>query len=139
MIEKYYKYKMDYHDYIIFIKSGIFYECMANDALIINSLVNYKIKAIGNTIKVGFPIKNIDSVIDKLNDNNINYIIVDDDKISKKHETDKNNYSEYKMNMDSVLYNLLRVEKVVKYLEENIMNYDLSKKLDKIEKELYKK
>ena len=134
MIEKYYKYKIDYREYVIFIKSGIFYECIANDALIINSLFNYKIKAIGNTIKVGFPIKNIDSVIDKLKDNNINYIIVDDDKISKKYETDKNNYSEYKMDMDSILYNLLRVEKVVKYLEENIMNYDLAKKLDKIEK-----
>ena len=134
MIEKYYKYKMNYREYIIFIKSGIFYECIANDALIINSLFNYKIKAIGNTVKVGFPIKNIDSVINKLENNSINYIIVADDKISKKFETDENNYSEYKIDMDSILYNILRVDKVVKYFEENIMNYDLAKKLDKIER-----
>ena len=139
MIEKYYKYKMNYREYIIFIKSGIFYECIANDALIINSLFNYKIKAIGNTIKVGFPIKNIDSVIEKLKDNKINYIIVDDDRISKKFETNENNYSEYKIDMDSILYNLLRVEKMIKYLNENFMNHDLVKKLDKIEKVLYNK
>ena len=125
---------MNYREYIIFIKSGIFYECIANDALIINSLFNYKIKAIGNTVKVGFPIKNIDSVINKLENNSINYIIVDDDRISKKFETDENNYSEYKIDMDSILYNILRVDKVVKYFEENIMNYDLAKKLDKIER-----
>ena len=134
MIERYYKYKINYRDYIIFIKSGIFYEWIANDALIINSLFNYKIKAIGNTVKVGFPIKNIDSVINKLENNSINYIIVADDKISKKFETGKNNYSEYKIDMDSILYNILRVDKVVKYFEENIMNYDLAKKLDKIER-----
>lgn len=138
MIEKYYKYKIDYRDYVIFIKSGIFYECIANDALIINKLFNYKIKMIGNTVKVGFPIKNIDAVIEKLADSNINYIIVDDDKISKKFETDNNNYSEYKIDMDSILYNLFRVEKLIKYLEDNVMNYDLVKKLDKIEKEVYK-
>ena len=34
---------MDYHDYIIFIKSGIFYECIANDAIIINKIFDYKI------------------------------------------------------------------------------------------------
>ena len=139
MIEKYYKYKMDYHDYIIFIKSGIFYECIANDALIINIFFKYKIKTIGNTVKVGFPIKNIDYVKEKLKEYDINYLIVDDDKISDKHEAENNNYSEYKIDMDSILYNHLRVEKLIKYLSDNVMNRDLIEKLDKIEKELYKK
>lgn len=138
MIEKYYKYKIDYRDYVIFIKSGIFYECIANDALIINELFNYKIKMISNTIKVGFPIKNIESVLEKLKSNSINYIVVDDDKITLKYETDDNNYSEYKIDMDSILYNLFRVEKLIKYLEDNVMNNDLAKKLDKIEKAVYK-
>ena len=44
MIEKYYKYKYDYKDYVLFIKNGIFYDCLDNDALIINKLFNYKIK-----------------------------------------------------------------------------------------------
>ena len=138
MIEKYYKYKIDYRDYVIFIKSGIFYECIANDALIINELFNYKIKMISNTIKVGFPIKNIESVLEKLKSNSINYIVVDDDKITLKYETDDNNYSEYKIDMNSILYNLFRVEKLIKYLEDNVMSHDLANKLDKIEKAVYK-
>ena len=136
MIEKYYKHKIDYRDYVIFIKSGIFYECIANDALIINKMFNYKIKMISNTIKVGFSVKNIEFVLEKLKENNINYIVVNDDKITLKYEADNNNYSEYKIDMDSILYNLFRVEKLIKYLEDNVMNCDLAKKLDKIEKVL---
>lgn len=35
MLEKYYKYKADYKEFIIFIKCGTFYECLGKDALII--------------------------------------------------------------------------------------------------------
>ena len=137
MIEKYYKHKIDYRDYVIFIKSGIFYECIANDALIINKMFNYKIKMISNTIKVGFSVKNIEFVLEKLKENNINYIVIDNDKITLKYEADNNNYSEYKMDIDSILYNLLRIEKLIKYLSDNITNNELNKKLDKIEKMLF--
>ena len=41
--------------------------------------------------------------------------------------------------MDSILYNHLRVEKLIKYLSDNVMNRDLIEKLDKIEKIVYKK
>ena len=40
MLEKYYKYKLDYRNYLI-IKIGSFYECFDKDALIINKLFNY--------------------------------------------------------------------------------------------------
>ena len=75
MLDKYYKYKFDYKEYIILIKSGIFYECIGKDALIINKIFNYKIKKINNTFKCGFPINNIKYVISILKQNNINYII----------------------------------------------------------------
>ena len=125
---------MKYRDYVIFIKAGIFYECIANDALIINCLFNYKAKVIGNTIKVGFPVKNIESILEKLKENSINYIVVDDDKVNKKFEIDENKYCEYKVDIDSVLYNILRIEKIIKYLNDNTMNSDLTKKIDKIER-----
>ena len=59
MLEKYYKYKLDYRDYLILIKCGIFYECIDNDAFIINELTGYKLKRLSNTFKAGFPINTI--------------------------------------------------------------------------------
>lgn len=43
MLEKYYKYKLDYNDYIVFIKSGKFYEAIDRDSLIISKLFDYKL------------------------------------------------------------------------------------------------
>ena len=134
MLEKYYKYKFEFRDYIIFIKSGIFYECIGKDALIINKIFNYRISKISNTFKVGFPIKNIEYVINNLRDNNINYIIVSND-IEDKYECENNNYNNYNnynFNIDNILYNFLVVEKIIKYLEDNIMTNKLEEKLKMI-------
>ena len=78
MLEKYYKYKLDYRNYIILIKIGSFYECFDKDAFIINKLFNYKLKRINNSFKLGFPIKTIDKIILKLNELIINYLVVDE-------------------------------------------------------------
>ena len=107
MLEKYYKYKLDYRNYLILIKIGSFYECFDKDALIINKLFNYKLKRINNSFKLGFPIKAIDKIILKLNKKNINYLIVDE-KIIKK-EFKESNYLKYNFNMEEILYNTLRI------------------------------
>lgn len=133
MLEKYYKYKMNYKKYIIFIRIGVFYECIDKDALIINQLFNYKIKRISNTFKVGFPIKNIDDITNKLKDENINYIIVDNDKLVDKSDSSINKYNKFNLDRENILYNFLRIEKIVNYIENNIMNNDISDKLDRIE------
>ena len=129
MLEKYYKYKLEYRNYLILIKIGSFYECFDKDALIINELFNYKLKRVNNSLKLGFPIKTIDIIKLKLEDKNINYIIVD--KEIEKHEFKDNNYLKYNFNMEEIFYNTLRVEKIIEYLNNNI--FDISDKLDKIE------
>ena len=101
MLEKYYKYKVLYKDYIIIMKYGNFYETVDNDALIMSSIFNYKINRLSNTFKVGFPINALDSVIDKLNDKCINYIIID----GIKKEFKNNNYNNYIFDKDIINYN----------------------------------
>lgn len=133
MLEKYYKYKSAYSNYLIFIKVGSFYECFSKDALIINKLFNYKIKKISSTFKCGFPINNIEYVISKLKQNNINYIILEDD-ITDKYETDSNTYSNYNFDTDSLLYSFILIEKIIKYLENNITNDEISNKITEIAK-----
>ena len=83
MLETYYKYKLEYNNYLIFIKVGNFYELIDNDALIISKLFNYKLKRLTNTFKVGFPIHKLDNIISRLNEEKINYIVTDKD--IKKH------------------------------------------------------
>lgn len=129
MLEKYYKYKLDYRNYIILIKIGSFYECFDKDAFIINKLFNYKLKRINNSFKLGFPIKAIDKIILKLNELNINYLVVDEEVIRK--EFKENKYLKYNFNSEEILYNTLRVEKIIDYLNNNI--FSISDKLDKIE------
>ena len=62
MLEKYYKYKIDYKEYLILIKCGNFYECIDKDAFIMHKIFNYKLKKVSNTVKVGFPISNLNKI-----------------------------------------------------------------------------
>lgn len=129
MLEKYYKYKLDYRNYIILIKIGSFYECFDKDAFIINKLFNYKLKRINNSFKLGFPIKTINRIKLKLNEENINYLVVDEEVIRK--EFKENKYLKYNFNSEEILYNTLRVEKIIDYLNNNI--FSINDKLNKIE------
>lgn len=55
LIDTYYNYKLKYKEYVVLLKSGIFYECFNDDIGIIYSLFHYKIKNNGNNYVVGFP------------------------------------------------------------------------------------
>lgn len=127
MLEKYYKYKVLYKEYIIIMKYGNFYETIDNDALIMSSIFNYKINKLSNTFKVGFPINTLDNVINKLNDLNINYIVLD----GIKKEFKNNNYNNYIFDKDIINYNLTVINEINNYLINNILN-NISNKLERI-------
>lgn len=84
----YLKEKIKYKKHIIMMRVGSFYEVYGEEAFIISNIFGYKIKKVGSSFRVGFPICAYNKVIDKLNCLKINYIIFDDDKIKK---TFKNN------------------------------------------------
>lgn len=127
MLEKYYKYKVLYKEYIIIMKYGNFYETIDNDALIMSCIFNYKINKLSNTFKVGFPINTLDNVINKLNDLNINYIVLD----GIKKEFKNNNYNNYIFDKDIINYNLTVINEINNYLINNILN-NISNKLERI-------
>ena len=64
------------------------------------SLFNYKIREIGNSYNIGFPINNIGFVCNKLEDSKINYIILEKE----------NNY-------DMKILGVSTFEEVINYLE----------------------
>ena len=63
-------------DFISLIKSGTFYTVYGKDASIISNLFEYQVKTLENTITCGFPIKSIKRVQAKLENNKINYLII---------------------------------------------------------------
>ena len=62
MLDIYYKYRLEYKDFLIFIKVGSFYEVFDKDALILNEIFEYKIKKVKDSINVGFPTSKIDYI-----------------------------------------------------------------------------
>ena len=131
MLEKYYKYKLDYREYVLLMKFGIFYECIDRDAFILHKIMKYRLKRLGNTYKVGFPIGSIDKVIKYLEYYKINYVVINDivDMVKKFR---KNNYNKYLENYDDVDI-IGRVDSVIKKLENYQENPEFISKLEMIE------
>ena len=133
MLEMYYKYRLEYKDFLIFIKVGSFYEVFDKDSLILNEVLGYKVKRIKDSISLGFPISKIDYVIRFIN--NVNYVIVDKDLVKKK-EFINNRYNEFNYDINNVLRNFIRIGRINEYLNNNFLNDIL---IDNIEHIIYGK
>ena len=118
--------KLDYKEYIILFKSGSFYISFDEDSLILNKLFNYKILNLKNNIKVGFSLNSLDVVISKLQQLNINYIIIEDKIIKDKYESENNNFSKYATSVFEVISINNRINKLCNKLknikDSNIIN-----------------
>ena len=72
MKEKYYRVKGMYKDYIVFVKSGSFWNTFYADAFIVHHLTGYLLK----NNRVGFPSKVLNKVLKIIGSLNISYVIV---------------------------------------------------------------
>ena len=133
--ELYSKYKYDYKEYVLLIKSGNFYICLNNDAIVMNNLFNYKIKESTNFIKIGFPINSLNKVLSNLENYNINYVILDKEVINKKKFND-NKYNNYNTKYNYKIY-LSRIKRIDDILKMNL-NKNIGSILDEIESILCK-
>ena len=82
MIEKI---KQIYPNRIVLITCGVFYIATGEDAIILNKKMNLKVSCARKYIcKVGVPKSSIEKYIQKLNDLNYKYIVLDYDKEQNK-------------------------------------------------------
>ena len=109
--------KLEYKEYIILFKSGNFYISFDEDSVILNKVFNYKIVEMKNNIKVGFPLNNLNSIISKLEELNINYIIVEDKNIVSKYESEDNSFSKYTGSVFEIISINNRINKIVEKLK----------------------
>lgn len=133
LIDTYNNYKIKYKEYVVLLKSGIFYECFNDDISIMYSLFSYKIKNNGNNYVVGFPSSSLTKVLNTLEKNKINYIIIDDNSVVNKYKTNKNRYLEYIVDINKLMYISMKIELIYKKLQENILNNNIEKILIEIE------
>ena len=131
--ELYNKYKFDYKDYILLIKSGNFYICLNNDAIVMNNIFNYKIKESTNFIKVGFPINSELKVRSYLDNIKVNYVIIDKEIVDKRKFQD----NEYNTKHNYKVY-LNRIKRINDVLKANLSNNSISSILDELEEVLCK-
>ena len=124
--------KLDYKEYVILFKSGSFYISFDEDSLILNKVFNYKILELKNNIKAGFPLNSLDTVINKIKELSINYIIIEDKNIKEKYEVENNNFSKYTSSVFEVISINNRIDKIVNKLK-SIDNDKVKEILDEIE------
>lgn len=127
--EKYLTYKLEYKDYIVLLKCGNFYISLDNDAIVMSIVFCYKIKEFGNYIKVGFPLLSLNKVLNKLNDQEINYIVIDES-ITVKQKFRDNKYNDYGVDYE---YNKSRIDSINKLLIKNLNKKYISKVIGQIE------
>ena len=121
MLETYYKYRMEYKDFLLFIKVGNFYEVFDKDSLILNKLFGYKIKRIKDSIKVGFPLNRLDYIIKLIG--NINYVVIDNTVVEKK-EFDNNKYKDYNFDINSIILNSIKIDRFYEELSSRLLDYN---------------
>lgn len=130
MKDTYYKYKCDYNNYVLLIRSGNFYICLNEDAIVMNNIFKYKIIETTNIIKIGFPISIYSKVIEELINKKINYVLIDNDIVDKK-KFKENNYLKYSTSNYSMYLN--RINKLEEILKNNLNNKNINEMLNKIE------
>ena len=124
-------------DYIIFIKIGNFYYCYGRDSYIISYIFGYKINILkGNEYSCSFPQNAINKVTAKLENNKINYLILDrrnnyevDEKINNKN---LNNYNKYYENARKEISSSMRIKKIYEVLLENKDDKELINQIEKV-------
>ena len=122
MLETYYKYRMEYKDFLLFIKMGNFYEVFDKDGLILNKLFGYKIKKIKDTIKVGFPLSRLDYILKLIG--NINYVVIDNTLIEKK-EFNNNKYKDYNFDINSIILNSIKIDRIYEELSSRLLDNNI--------------
>ena len=125
-------------EYVVFVNIGKFYYTHGRDSYIISYLFNYKLNKFDNISRCGFSDNSINKVIAKLEQNKINYIVLDRknnyDVVNKLNYKNLNNYNKI-FEKSKININLKkRIDNINMYLYSNLNNSQINKILTNMEK-----
>ena len=129
--------KKIYNEYVVLIKIGKFYYCYGRDSYIISYLMKYKINLLqDNTYTCSFPVNAYNKVITTLENNKVNYLILDRrnnyEEDEKSNNNNLNNYTKYYEKAKEEISTRMKIEKIYKYLNENIKDKKIIMEVEKI-------
>ncbi len=130
--------KQIHPEYIVLIKIGKFYYSYSKDAYIVSYIFNYKLKIVEENIRVcAFPVFILNKIMAKLEENKINYIVIDrrnnyevDEKIDN---GNLNKYNFYLEKSKRYINQKNRIEEIYNYLVYNIEKNENNKLIKEIE------
>ena len=130
--------KQIHPEYIVLIKIGKFYYSYSKDEYIVSYIFNYKLKIVEENIRVcAFPVFILNKIMAKLEENKINYIVIDrrnnyevDEKIDN---GNLNKYNFYLENSKRYINQKIRIEEIYNYLVYNIEKNENNKLIKEIE------
>lgn len=130
--------KQVHPEHIILIKIGKFYYSYSKDAYIISYIFGYKLKNIEENIKVcAFPVFILNKIMAKLEENKINYIIIDRrnnyEVDEKSNNGNLNKYNLYLEKSKKYINQKNKIEEIYNYLISNIENDTNNELIKKIE------
>ncbi len=135
--------KTMYPDYIIFVKIGKFYTVYNQDAYIISYKLKYRLKIEeSNYIRYscGFSDIALNKVRTKMEENKINYLILDRrnnyEEDAKYNNGNLNKYNEILEKSKRYANNIIRLDKINNYFIENINKEETRKILIQLEKKI---
>ena len=130
--------KQIHPEYIVLIKIGKFYYSYSKDEYIVSYIFNYKLKIVEENIRVcAFPVFILNKIMAKLEENKINYIVIDrrnnyevDEKIDN---GNLNKYNFYLEKSKRYINQKIRIEEIYNYLVYNIEKNENNKLIKEIE------
>jgi len=125
-------------------KIGAFYHVYNRDSYILSYLFNYKIKDLGSNHKeCGFPESALPKVMTKLENNKINYLLIDRrNNYDVDREEDYKDLNKYEKNYEKAskyINHKFRIENITQFLNENINEKDFTGILGKMEEIMYER
>ena len=126
-----------YPKYVTIVKVGSFYYCYGRDCYIMVYLLRYKINILKDNIySCAFPQNAISKVMATLEQNKINYLVLDRrnnyDLEEKSNNGNLNKYDEKYEIAKKHIATKMRVEKINQYLMDNLKDKELIDKIEKV-------
>ena len=134
-------FKQIHPDSVLLFQFGNFYRAYGRDSLILAYMFSYKLTEIQGIKNCGFPRAGLNKVMTTLEDNCINYIILN--KCDKYNEEDKQNFKSKNKYMEiyekakAYLSEKNRVDRIYKTMLENIGKEQNKERLREVEKIIY--
>lgn len=127
---------------ILLLKVGKFFQTYGKDAYIISFLFNYQIKKVETNINmVGFPEVALNKVLKTLEDNKIDYMLIDRatsyEVVDECSFNSENKYAEFYIKAHKYIARKNRIDAIYANLLNNISDESIKEKIQKIEEILY--